>query len=245
VYDSARQKAQPLLLDPTGPVRLTATEDFTAGSTLTVADAGFGTRLENCKLYVLDGPLAGKKATILRRLSGSQLELEGAEEIHGITEGTRLGISPVFFRWVGHQLGVETDDGMQFASTHDWFYTRHVDALACAFSDVDGGMLGNAHKDARYRAVVYRGNESEPLAAAFPLTLEGEKVESIENGLSTYYAAFVDPEEEDGLLGRYGVAAHALFPGVEVFVPGLDFRLLSVKVTGNIRDSQATGVQRQ
>lgn len=250
VWDYARQKTNPLTLDPSGPILLTTTQALNSGNQLTITAAGWGGRLEGCKLYVLDGPLAGQSATISRRVSSSVLEFEDdVSNLYGLASGVRVGLSPVYFRWVGHTLPVQASEeqgGVQFAEAHDWFYTRHVDSLGCVFADVsfpDVVSEDEDNHDPRFEALMYRGNETEPRASAFPTGEEDQKVTSIENGLTTYFAAFTDPGEDSagGLEGRYGVASHALFPGVAIYVPGLDFRLLSVVVTGTIRDSQAAG----
>ncbi len=246
VMDYARQKDLPLMMDPSGTVLMSATEDFTTGTEFTCDDAGFGARVSGCTLYVLDGPLAGRKARIASTTSSHVLELhpDDAENLYGVTTGTRLGLSPMYFRWTGAQLGMETEQGVPFMDEQEYFQTRQADTLGCMFVDVaDNGSSSTTYKDARFRAALYHGTETEQKTASFPTDTDGEKVESVRNGPSRVDAAFVDPSSPDSLNDRTGYASSSVFPSVEVFVPGLDFRLLGVIVSGIIRGREASGEQ--
>jgi hypothetical protein len=239
--DYARQKTNIQTLHPTGTMIGTTTNTFTSGVNFTVSTAGFGTRLEGCKLYILDGTHAGLSATIKVKSSGTVLTLDStdAANLYGVPVGSRYGISPMYFRWVGHQLGIENDNGVPFGSDSDFFLVRQAESLSCNFVDVDPEevIIGRDTKDARFRGLLYRGTEREPRVKEFPVNSDGTKMESIVEGASQVYAPMSPVSEVlDGGAGRFGYSGTTLFPGVEVFVPGLDFRLLSVSVEGTIKD---------
>lgn len=232
------------LLEFDGDSRFTTKEDV-SDSVVYMGDAGsnIGEDLHGCYLYVLDSSDAsfiGKKAKIRGRKDDSSIEVDevGAEALKGLPGGSRVGISPVYFRWVGHPMPAAGPQAM--SPVHDSFTVKMAKTLYASFTDVDFSRKPDegssseqldVAEDARYRALAYEGSDAEPLDMVIPVETNGQKRESVVDGPSDIGGAF---GASSGLLGKNGVRAAVLSPGLEVFVPDLDFRLLGVLVEGKI-----------
>ena len=154
-------------------------------------------------------------------------------QLKGLPSGSRIGISPVYFRWIGHNLQMTSESGQPF-DQNDFHRTKHVEALGATFTDVDGHPFASlTQTDAKFRALIFEGASLTPIDEAFPRDLNNNIVKSVSSGESTYWAGF-GTDSTSLLLGKYGVTGTALSPGLEVFCPDLDFRLLSVIVDGKI-----------
>lgn len=223
--DHARTRAsgspQYALMHPTGTLRQALTN--ISGTTLTMASSG--TRWEGLKLYVLDGPAAGESMTI-QSASGGSVVVDSVPA--GLAIGHKVGVSPVYFKWVGCPLWMQVVGAPPFFSS---FSQKIANSAAYNFTDVAGTAAGQ--NEAAMFATLYRANAAEPFEFRVATNNDGASVPSIKEGESNHYAAF-GAAEDDGMTGSFGVQGAVLHPGVEMFCPDLDFRLLSVMVTGYI-----------
>jgi hypothetical protein len=147
-------------------------------------------------------------------------------------------VSPIVFEWVGHPLGLATEQGMVFSNA-DLFRMKVVSSVGAAFTDVSGPPLTDPITTTRpldrYTGVVYSGTAEAPLATALTKDTNGNLYASVEDDEGLVYAAF----GSDASDGRYGVKGTSLNPGIRILCPDLDFRLLGCIVRGTI-----TGVER-
>jgi len=233
VVDADRQKAHQTLLDPDGSARWSFVAAATDQVQATDGTVGTASRYKGCRLYVLSGPNQGRSALItdLTSITGDALfTVDDLEPFTDLEEGTRLGVSPVYCRWTGHHLLKYAADGSPVP--FDFFQRRVANTLGCSFSDAAGNALGAP--EATFRALIYSGNGSEPVATAVPRNRGNTQVASIVDREGTYYAGFTQSDSSQDV--KTGVSGAALFPSVEIACPDLDFRLLSVVVTGTINN---------
>jgi len=228
-----------------GAGKSTLTLDLTGG--LRISDQWVGSYL-----YILESDtssMIGKKAkitkitnaTIQKYTTGSGtnlIEVEG-EEFRSIGTNARVGVSPVYMRWIGHNLGMNSESGERFAGI-DFHRTRHIEGMGVSLTDVSGPPTSDSKKDNRYRGLAFAGASLTPIEYVEPKDLNGLSIASMVDGVSTNWAAFGADSNTIALQGTYGLTGPALTPGFESFCPDLDFRLLSVLVTGKILSSDRT-----
>jgi hypothetical protein len=148
-------------------------------------------------------------------------------------------VSPIVFEWVGHPLGLSTEQGMVF-STADLFRMKVVSSVGAAFTDVSGPPVNDSVTSTkpldRYTGLVYSGTAETPLATAQTKDTNGNLYASVEDDEGLVYAAF----GSDASDGRYGVKGTSLNPGIRILCPDLDFRLLGCVVRGTITSVERT-----
>lgn len=215
------------LLPYKGSVARFALTEAYAGGTLLVLPfvPDVDDLIEGCYLYVLDGVDAGMKLKVLRRGSHRPDCVVLEDGGPSLPVGTRLGVSPIYARFVGHQVGLIAQTGEPFAGL-DVFRNRTISGVRTSFSDVSGDAAGS--KDAKWRGLVFVANEEEPRGRAFPQHPNGEILTSVTDGASEVPAFF----ESAG-----GITHPVLFPGIEVFCPDLEYGLLGVLPEGTIEQS--------
>lgn len=230
--DIGRSKSQRTLMPFNGVTRYSLTLGHAGGTTTLPVEGnalGEGSEIEGCYIYALDGSHAGEKWKVVKILNSTSVQV--ATTLPELAAGTRMGISPVYMRWTGHQLGLNAEEaqgGFQFGDSHDQFRMRQADMVGCAFVDVTGdAATDTVNNDARYRGGVYKGNAASPAASAFPVRPQGTgtKYKSVVDGAPVVWANFF---EAGGVIGP------AIFPFVEVFCPSLDYTLLEVRVAGSL-----------
>ncbi len=203
-------------------------------------------------VYCLDSSdvtFIGKKAVIHTVDSDGKglICTSNSHDLVGLPSGSRIGISPVYFRWVGANLSLQDDDGNQF-SNQDFHRVKQLQAMGASFVDVSGTPVGDETSssssgygdgttDAKYEALVYKGTESTPNSKAFPRSSSNVIVPSVHEIEGERWAAFGSTTTGDG---KHGVMGVSLSPGIQVYCPDLDFRLLSVICRGVILDSETT-----
>ena len=181
----------------------------------------------------------GEKAQI-RATTGSDLICVNATS--GFSpdpdDNDHIGISPVYTRWVGATLGGNDMDEptQQGPNVHS---LRLVDSLSAYFSDVSGPPSDDTvdTKDAIFRGLVYEGNSDTPTGKGIPEDLSGSIIRSVVDGESTYWAGFGG---DAAFEGKHSIKGTALSPGLEIFCPDLDFRLLGTIIEGKILPSLRT-----
>ena len=195
-----------------------------------------------CKLYVLwasDTSLIGQSAWINRRtgVSGgySSVEIgEGLSDLGALTPGDIVGISPVKFRWVGCPLSAAEEAPNTPDDPNNYFVGRAVQAITCAFSDVQGWHTTSGHSvEARFTGLLYRGSASSAAARAFARGNDNERARALYDDETPCVAGFSESTTE----GRHGLLALSVTPGIEVICPDVDFRAVAVKVTGKLLDT--------
>ena len=194
----------------------------------------------NCMLYILessDASIVGRSIVVRYRATSTQLTLGEGRTGFTIPAGTKVGLSPVFFEWVGSPEGLSTEEGQQFGDDEDFFRVRHFQSIGCAFTDVTGTGLDEG-TIARFMGLAYRGSEADPAATAATLDRAGNEVISITDGEGTYYAAFTGTSTT--LQGKYGVNGSALSAGVRIICPDVDFRMIGVRITGDVLATSRT-----
>ncbi len=240
------------LLHPVGATD--RTRQITSGavsSTVVTVTKSLPTDIEGCYVYVLDSSTAsyiGKKVKVVERLSATTFRVASGSDFVGLPDASRIGISPVFFQWIGPNLPMAGADGTPFAE-QDFNVVRKIDTIYASFVDVSGAPVGDeisssssgfgdTTTDAKFEALAYRGTGSTPYAQAFARDRDGNLVASIQEFEGLRAAAFGD--RADATLGRYGVVGTSLSPGIRIYCPDLDYRLLSVIVTGKILGTERT-----
>ncbi len=138
-----------------------------------------------------------------------------------------VALSPVLVRYVGGALPMIRTKDNQVVSSFDLFQNKQISSVGCHFSDVSGGTTGFKF----FRGLVYNTTSDSPAVSSFPEDFSGTIIgDSIKAGESDDYAAFT----ASGLTtrGRHGIQDSALNPGIEVFCPDVDFKLMAVICRG-------------
>ena len=149
------------------------------------------------------------------------------DKLASIQAGDVIAISPVFFRYVGSALPMVRTEKGKTITTYDLFQNKQLSSVGCHFTDVSGGVTGYKF----FQGLAYNTESDSPSVSAFPLDFSGQIIgDSIKTGESDDYAAFT----ASGLTttGRHGIQDSALNPGIEIFCPDIDFKLMAVICRG-------------
>jgi hypothetical protein len=138
-------------------------------------------------------------------------------------------------------LGLVGEDGTPFSGL-EFHRQRQVDSIGAVMVDVlqKGSILVPYVPSTlydRYYATLYRGSSEEMLERTWPRNLDGNDVVSVQENEGTYFAAY-GADQTELLDGKVGVQGTVLIPGFETFTPDMDYRLLSLLVTGKILDTE-------
>lgn len=229
VMDKDREKTGYSFLDHVGTRRASIAISIPGSSTtlavpFTVSDSN---RHQGCYVYVLSGTHRGEKARIVRKGVGNTFIL--ATALPSLAVGTRIGISPVYCRAVGHPLGLVDPTGIPFGN--DIFRRRQLNSLGASFVDVQGdAATDSTNKDAKFTGFAYTDATGDITKRATPAAPDGTDVISVVDGESIYEAAF----RHSTTTRLDGVVAPILCPGIEVYCPDLDFKLLGMRGSGRI-----------
>jgi len=167
----------------------------------------------------------GEKVQI-KSISGAIITYINASSGFTLSAGDRIGISPVYMKWNGSLLGYNDPVDPQSPAPTGLHIARTIDSIGTYFSTVGGTAFTDSvdTKDCFYRGLVFEGDSETESASAIPVDLSGAHIRSIEEGESTYWAG----------IETHGFRGMATSPGIEVFCPDLDFRLLSAIIEGKI-----------
>ena len=134
-----------------------------------------------------------------------------------------VALDPIYLKWVGSPLRMSEDKAEEFV-------VKQPSSMGAVFSDVKV----NVAKEIDYRqwrALLYRENDSEPLMVAYPTSPDGAEVlKSIVRGDSPNWASF----------GKHGYLGQWFTPGVEIFLPNVEYRLVGVQVKGRMLPTDRT-----
>jgi hypothetical protein len=187
-------------------------------------------------------PGAGGNSTItsdlnectVTQFSGASTSISVINTTSGftLTAGDRIAISPVYVRWSGSLLGYNDAVSQENPSPGGLHKVRLADSLSAYFSSVDGAPTLDTvdSGDLFYRGIIFEGDSNTYKSTGIPTDLSGTVVKSIVDGESTNWVGFE----------THGVRGMALSPGIEVFCPDLDFRLLSVIIEGKVMSTLRT-----
>jgi hypothetical protein len=141
--------------------------------------------------------------------------------------GTILGLSPMYVHWVGATLPmVRVQDGKTITS-YDMFNNKQISSIGCHFTDVSGGVTGYKF----FRGEAWNSTATSASVQAIPSDFAGVQIgDSVQNGESNHYAAFKGTDANVG--GKFGIQDSVLNPGIEIFAPDLDFKLMAVICRG-------------
>lgn len=237
---SARVTTLPI----SGNSRLTVSS--VSGSTLTI-DAAAGTfstgsSLCGAYVYVLSSSsesFIGAKAKIVEVLSTTQVRL-ASTDLSGLPATSRIGISPVFFQWVGANIPMLAASGEQYAGA-EFNVIRQLHALGCSFVDVEtpidtGTETFNNATDAKFEALAFRGTSNTTYATGLARDTSGNFIRTIEDFESIDWAPY--GWQNSTALPALGVRGSSLSPGVRIYCPDVDYRLLSVVTKATILDTE-------
>jgi len=132
-------------------------------------------------------------------------------------------LSPIYTRWVGGVMRVQEGKDEEFA-------VKQPSSMGCVFTDVDW-TEAKQPPYRRWRGLVYRENEPDPLLKSYPTSSDGTTVaKSVIRGDSPVFAAF----------GKHGFLNQWLFAGVETFLANVRFRLVGAQVKGRMLPTDRT-----
>lgn len=237
-YDRSRTRPLQMMDVQGGDLRLTATIG-SPNTTLTItAGTAPTTRFRGARIYTLNGANAGASARIAS-ISGSTITIENHRGTWTPGQSVRVGVSPVNLRWVGGVLPIV--DQLGRPDEQNFYKMRQVNVVGFKFVSISGAAIDDAvnTSDAKVRALVFLGEDEDPVAAAVPVSRTGADVESITPNSPTQFAAFTKQNTE--VVGKHGVSGGDIIVGGEIFCPEADYRLISAVVFGEVFDDPTRG----
>lgn len=222
-----------------GKTTITLKSDTTSSKTLS---SGQGYDLVGAYVYLLSGSSIGSKAKIYKVVSGTAPVASGfttaeitTEYFGGVRAGDKIALSPILFRMVGGALPMVRTEKDQVVTSFDMFLNKQVSSIGCHFSDVSGLHEGYQF----FKGLVYNTDSDSAAVSAFPLDFAGTVIgNSIKVGESDDYAAFT----KTGLTttGRHGIQDSVLNPGVEIFCPDIDYKLMAMICRGRTTNTDTS-----
>jgi hypothetical protein len=217
------------LLDAGGDSRFVLANQTGSNFDLTGGDAPSDSILGGVMYNLTWGSNFGKTGTITD-ISGSTITITNSTNFRN---GDTVSISPVYMRWVGHPVGIEVN-GQDFGGVN-FFRLKSISSIGACFSDVDDAYFKqgiSATVSGRYKASVYRGNESAPRSFGTPLQTDGTVAQSIKDNEGTYWTSFRDLTSQ--IQGGSSIAGFMVSPSIEIFCSDLNYNLLGVMAQGSI-----------
>jgi hypothetical protein len=147
----------------------------------------------------------------------------------GIAGDAYVSIGPMFQQWVGGNVGMQAVPGQP--EFKDFFRQKQISSCRTYHETV--AVPVSMPSTAAWRAVVYRGSETDPYTTGQPLDHSGAVMGSFNTSLTNpgYLANAVVGT------GRHGVLWSSLSPGWRCDIVGVDVRLLAFSAVGRILDS--------
>lgn len=179
------------------------------------------------KKYQIYGGTAGSVSVDGSGGGNGQIIVEDNGDLNNLAAGDVISIGPVLTRYVGGALPMIRSKDNQIISSFDLFQNKQISSLGCHFADVTGGVTGYKF----FRGLVFNTESDSAAVSAFPRDFSGTIIgDSIKTGESEDYAAFTSTGTQT--TGRHGIQDSALNPGVEFFVPDLDYKLMALICRG-------------
>lgn len=136
-------------------------------------------------------------------------------------------MAPLVQQWVGGNIGMTV--GPEMPEFKDFFRQKQVSSCRSYFETL--AVPGTLPSTSTWRAVVYRGTETDAYTTGQPLTHSGTPMGSFSTSATNPgYAA-------NAPFGRHGVLWSSLSPGWRCDIVGVDVRLLAFSAVGRILDS--------
>ena len=158
---------------------------------------------------------------------GSSPKTIKIKKMSSLAVGDTIAISPMVVRYVGGSLPMVRTENLKVTTRFDLFQNKQISSIGCHFTDVSGGVTGYKF----FQGQVYNTESDSAAVTAFPTDFSGTIIgDSVKNGESDDYAAFT----KTGLTtkGKHGIQDSALNPGIEIFCPDLDFKLMALICRG-------------
>jgi hypothetical protein len=134
-----------------------------------------------------------------------------------------VALDPIYLKWVGSPLRMSEDKAEEFV-------VKQPSSMGAVFSDVKVNV-GKEFDYRQWRGLIYRENDKDPLIVSYPTSPDGvEVLKSIVRGDSPNWAAF----------GKHGYLGQWFTPGVEIFLPNVEYRLVGVQVKGRMLPTDRT-----
>ena len=168
--------------------------------------------------------------------------------LDNLSSTAKVGVSPVFMEITANQVGVQTSvmgTSREIENVHN---LKQINEIKAAFLEKEIGALTSAVDNnatttaAKFQGIIYEGNEETPPHAAVPEKPDGTQLSSIIDGSSTYPVAFGGSDTFSGVQGPLGFT---LTPGIRIFCPDVDFRLISFRCSGRNLDTESSEVHSQ
>jgi hypothetical protein len=146
----------------------------------------------------------------------------------GIENSVNHSIAPMFQQWVGGNIGMQSVPGQP--EFKDFFRQKQISSCRAYYETLAVPTLPS---NAAWRAVVYRGTETDTYTTGQPLDHSGNVLASFstDNTNPGYLANAIVGT------GRHGVLWSSLSPGWRCDMVGVDVRLLAFSAVGRILDS--------
>lgn len=182
------------------------------------------------KLYVVSGESKGQVRTIVDVPQGSALEVDSALTL---AKGDVVAVSPILFEVEMPSFSVGGSGDQDIAG--QYLRRRILQSVRAVFEDVAnsktvyGGVYG-----ATYEGLVWKANRDTVASEEFATDENRQVAEAVADAMVKYEAVL---RSGDGIGETEGVDGVSLVPGLRVVVADLDFRLVSVLVTGTMEDT--------
>lgn len=177
----------------------------------------------------LDGPLVGSTHQITSTSSfGNTLVLSvpsyDGSQLDSSTQYA-VSIAPVHTCWTGAPVGLRQDGPEYAPQIPDSFNQKVVTGISLHFSDVNETSSSQTSDNLyRYRAAIRRGNSDSLIGPLLATGADGAERRSIEDEASVITTPVGTENEGDGVSGTL------LAPYFDIFVGGIDFRILGARV---------------
>ena len=183
--------------------------------------------------------------------SGTNVNFEMMDSaFRGLSSAAKVGVSPVFVEVAAHQLGIPTSSSLPGTSREkeNVHNLKQINEIKASFLEVNVQALisgidtQNGTTAAKFQGIIYDGNEENPSHDAIPVKPDETQFRSIVDGSSTFPVSFGG---SDTFSGEQGPLGFTLTPGVRIFTPDVDYRLLSFRCAGRLLDTESAEVYTQ
>jgi len=150
-----------------------------------------------------------------------------------LKKGDVVAVSPILFEIEMPSFSVGGAGDQDIAG--QYLRRRILQSIRAVFEDVENSKtVYDGVYGATYEGLVWKANRDTVASEAFATDENREVAEAVADAMVKYEAVL---RSGDGIGETEGVDGVSLVPGVRVVVADLDFRLVSVLVTGTMEDS--------
>ena len=181
--------------------------------------------------------------------SGTNVNFEMMDNVfRNLSSTAKVGVSPVFMEITAHQLGTPTRTTAGVGEIENVHNLKQIDDMKATFLGVNVQALisgidtQNGTTAAKFQGIIYEGNDDAPEHKAIPVKPDETQFRSIVDGSSTFPVSFGGSDTFSGVQGPLGFT---LTPGIRIFTPDVDFRLISFRCSGQNFDTESSEVYTQ